>query len=230
MIGEPGRAGHNVLCCARHHACEAMGSYVLEGALAFFLSAEAAELRRSTAVTIVPMVDLDGVEAGDQGKGRAPHDHNRDYIDAPLYPEVRAVQQLMAELAGRNLAAYLDFHAPWIRGGANESVFFAEPPEPFAGRLHEFAAALKAVNRGAIPYTGRFDIPHGTSWNVPTEGLVNSTDYAERVSARTLLFSATLETSYSIAEAVAVTPEGARGLGQAVGRALAAYLTPGAGR
>ena len=40
---------------------------------------------------VVPFVDYDGVIDGEQGKFRFPHDHNRDYMDNPIYPETRAV-------------------------------------------------------------------------------------------------------------------------------------------
>ena len=39
-------------------------------------------------VYVIPFVDIDGVENGDQGK-QAPHDHNRDYINSPIYPETK---------------------------------------------------------------------------------------------------------------------------------------------
>ena len=46
-------------------------------------------------VICVPFVDYEGVIRGDQGKSRVPHDHNRDYNERPLYPEVAAIQKLL---------------------------------------------------------------------------------------------------------------------------------------
>ena len=43
---------------------------------------------------LVPFVDKDGVEEGDQGKNRAPRDHNRDYAGASMYPETGALREL----------------------------------------------------------------------------------------------------------------------------------------
>lgn len=76
-----GKDAKNILLTARHHACEAIASYALEGFLEEALSDTpmGRAFREKYALHVVPFVDLDGVEAGDQGKGRKPHDHNRDY-------------------------------------------------------------------------------------------------------------------------------------------------------
>jgi hypothetical protein len=42
--------------------------------------------RENVEVVIVPFMDKDGVEEGDQGKNRKPHDHNRDYIGESIHP------------------------------------------------------------------------------------------------------------------------------------------------
>jgi murein tripeptide amidase MpaA len=39
---------------------------------------------------IVPPVDKDGVEDGDQGKNRKPYDHNRDYLQR-IHREIQAI-------------------------------------------------------------------------------------------------------------------------------------------
>src|ERR1041385_7180207 len=85
-----------ILLTARHHACEAMASYVLEGAVDEFVRlrehgnpiAEVAELNA------FPMIDVDGVFEGDQGKGRTPWDHGRDYGESPRYRSVLALRAL----------------------------------------------------------------------------------------------------------------------------------------
>jgi hypothetical protein len=66
---------------ARHHSSESMASFVLEGAAEIFFADDARGewLRENVELMIVPFADYDGVQAGDQGKGRKPHDHNRDY-------------------------------------------------------------------------------------------------------------------------------------------------------
>jgi hypothetical protein len=223
-IGRSREAKYHVLFCCRHHACESVASFVLEGAIEWILSREGEVLRRSTGLTVVPFVDLDGVEAGDQGKSRAPHDHNRDYTPSPIYPTVAAVERIVDDLSRRGLAVYLDFHCPWIRRGANEAAFLVEPPEPHAAHLRELSGILRRTNDSPIPFTGRFDLPSGVDWNVSEPGRPTSTSYVCRRDTGSLLLAATLETSYSLAEGVVVTPEGARRFGRAVGRAMAEFL------
>ena len=118
-----GHGPTNVLMTARHHACEASASYVLEGILDEILSDSVfgkAFCDRYT-LSCVPMVDLDGVLAGDQGKGRAPHDHNRDYaVVSNLYPEVKAIVDLDES---RKFALAFDFHSPSLRNDIHESFY-----------------------------------------------------------------------------------------------------------
>ncbi len=80
QIGKPTDRTQPVLVTARHHAAETMASFVLEGFLKEAMSEtpEALEFRRNFLLFAVPFVDKDGVEEGDQGKNRKPHDHNRD--------------------------------------------------------------------------------------------------------------------------------------------------------
>lgn len=107
--------GENViLMTARHHACEAPANYVLEGTLRELHNNLPANCR----VLAVPFVDMAGVVAGDQGKGRFPHDHNRDYIDQSLYTTVKAVKELIAK---ENIKYVFDFHSPCHLSSGNDS-------------------------------------------------------------------------------------------------------------
>ncbi|MFV0268710.1 MAG: M14 family zinc carboxypeptidase [Draconibacterium sp.] len=70
---------HKVLITVRHHACEMMASYVLEGIIESLLNNKNLQsLREGTEFLIIPFMDKDGVENGEQGKNRVPRDHNRD--------------------------------------------------------------------------------------------------------------------------------------------------------
>ena len=95
-IGAHGERTKSVLVTARHHAAETIASYVLEGFLqeAMSDSPEGDEFRKRYVLYAVPFVDKDGVEEGDQGKNRKPHDHNRDYGEKSIYPEVQAIKDL----------------------------------------------------------------------------------------------------------------------------------------
>ncbi len=113
----------SIIVSARHHACESMASYVLEGFLAEAMSESVAAnaFRERYTIYAVPMMDSDGVEAGDQGKWRFPHDHNRDYGEGAIYPEVQALMKLGAKVKP---ALALDFHCPSLRGETHEVFYF----------------------------------------------------------------------------------------------------------
>ena len=94
-----------LLLTARHHACEAVANYVLEGLVEWFLKEDSA-ITDTCKIYLIPFMDIDGVEEGDQGKSRFPHDHNRDYLPAPIYSSVRFLYGLF--LSGKS------FFMPWI--------------------------------------------------------------------------------------------------------------------
>lgn len=123
QVGAPGAGKRAMLLTARHHACEALASYVMEGFLreAISDSPAARRFRETHVLYVVPFVDKDGVEEGDQGKNREPHDHNRDYGDAPMYPEVKAIQEL-AERTPFQIT--LDLHCPALKGDIHEALHF----------------------------------------------------------------------------------------------------------
>jgi hypothetical protein len=221
-IGEPARAARNVVFTCRHHACEAVASYVLEGVIAGLLEPERDRLRRSTAFSIVPFVDLDGVEAGDQGKARRPHDHNRDYLPEPLYRVTRAVQALVRDLSRQGLALFVDFHCPWIRGPRNESAFLVEPPGPSAPEVARFREILRRAPIGPVPYTGRDDIAFGVEWN-SGDG-ATATRFAVENGGPALRTALTLEFPYSVTGGEPATPDNARQFGRGMAGAFAEYL------
>jgi hypothetical protein len=88
----------------------------------------AAVLRQKSDIWIVPIMDVDNVAAGHGGKEAFPHDHNRDWTDQPIYPEVAAAQQHLLQLAAEGrLALFLDLHNP--APGDVRSFFFVCPDE-----------------------------------------------------------------------------------------------------
>ncbi|MFA6244147.1 MAG: M14 family zinc carboxypeptidase, partial [Candidatus Hydrogenedentales bacterium] len=122
LDGEP---KFRMVLTARHHACETMASFALEG----FLDAVLAEdddgywFRRNVEILAVPFVDKDGVEDGDQGKNRRPRDHNRDYIGPSVHPEVAALRTRVRNWSDGKLRMALDLHCPYIRGEHNEDIY-----------------------------------------------------------------------------------------------------------
>jgi hypothetical protein len=219
---ESAQGTYRVPILARAHACETMGSYALEGILAFWLgdSPESRFLQEQVDLQVVPFVDKDGVEAGDQGKLRAPHDHNRDYIAIPLYATTRALMEQLPTWRGRMVFS-LDLHCPWIRGGRNEEIFLCGMPQPWQAELDRFAATLEAVQQGELVYSRKNDIAYGEDWNTEMHG--TSQTYIQENFP--VAFGCALEIPYALAGGKAVTPDGARQFGQDIGRAIARTLS-----
>ncbi len=107
-----GNGDKNIVFTARHHCCESTGSYALEGVMRSLLTTHRDMLEKYT-FYVVPFVDIDGAQNGDQGKDRVPHDHNRDYIDEPIYEYTKAMYKFIAD---KDVEVFLDFHSPWKWG------------------------------------------------------------------------------------------------------------------
>jgi hypothetical protein len=154
QIGHPGPDQRPVLVTGRHHAAETMASFVLEGFLAEAMSdsPEGVEFRKRYVLFAVPFVDKDGVEEGDQGKNRKPHDHNRDYGDESIYPEVQALKNLDKT---HDFPFALDFHCPTLVMQDHQVMYFVgakqHPPHNFEN-VSEFASWIKKGLPPAAPY------------------------------------------------------------------------------
>ena len=214
---------------ARHHCCEMSASWVMEGIIAAILSGETEEglwLREHASVTFVPFADKDGVEDGDEGKNRVPHDHNQDYTEF-LYPETKAIAALVSDLQEKyGVETVIDIHSPWIRGYPENVVYMPGKPQPeVAERQIAFGNLLeKSLPEGAHRFYQKDFYPFGKGWNVATEfthGLVfsNWANVACHVG-----FGTTLEVPYAEISGETMTPGGLRLLGAGVAIALARYL------
>ena len=113
-----------IFMSARHHCSETMASWVLEGVGEAFLCDDdlGRWLRENVELMMVPFVDYDGAQAGDQGKARRPHDHNRDYVEF-IYPETKAITKWIESHAHGRLDMFIDVHCPWVRGEYNEWLY-----------------------------------------------------------------------------------------------------------
>jgi len=209
-----GEGERTILLTARHHACESTGSYVLEGVLDALLQ----EPIPNTRVICVPFVDYDGVIDGDQGKGRVPHDHNRDYIDEPIYPEVRAIRALL-DRYGCHFGT--DFHSPWHLGKENDAIFVVRNMVEKLDRYDRFSDLLTtAITQDSMDYKKENDHPPCTGWNQPSPNCGYTTNCRPECD---LAFS--LETAYFGTPDNQVTAERLLALGHCFARAMKAYLS-----
>lgn len=146
-----GEGDRDVVFSARSHCCESTASYVLEGVINALLG-EYSYLLKQFRFHVIPFIDIDGAENGDQGKGRKPHDHNRDFTENAIYLPVKAIVEYGLKL---NNYCMIDFHSPWKWGdldsrphihmtGAKDDP--EELEEPFAQTLKEVTQSLSGVH------------------------------------------------------------------------------------
>lgn len=225
----------HIALAARHHACESTASYVLEGVLREILEGETAgALLETHRLHVYPFGDLDGVERGDQGKHRSPHDHNRDYVDenaitdlSPLYPTTAAVA---ADLRSHGSIAFaIDFHCPYKWGGdINDRPFFVTEPSAASAGLRGLATRLEDVTQSRSSADGptlTFDASPGTGLASfdGQSGLLHTFErYCSQLGAETAV---SLEVPYVGTEIDPVTPTTARRFGRDLAVALAEWTT-----
>ncbi len=210
---------YKMIITCRHHACEAMASYVFEGLLAWLTGgADGARfMQERIDVHAIPFMDKDGVEDGDQGKMRAPHDHWDDYSDSPLYASTRALIGQAASWRGEPVLL-LDLHCPALRGGSNDQIFVVEPEPHWMGAMNQFYDLLEREAAQAPAFRRENSIGYGVEWNVAG---TNCPAYF-RDHHNVLAF--TLEFPYALAGGTIVTPDNARAFGAALGRASSIYI------
>lgn len=220
-LGAPrGTETCQIAITARHHACEMMANYVLEGILTEFL--DTPSLHHTHRLLVVPLVDLDGVEDGDQGKDRAPRDHNRDYDPPSVHPETAAIRAWIQAETDDRLTACLDLHCPFVVGKPNNQKLYLVGTESEAGwqRQQAFARRLEALNQSPLPFAADDALPFGQDWNTKEnykQGL-SFIRWMYRVRPHTM--ASTLEIPYGDVKGEPVTPDTARAFGHELGRAL----------
>jgi hypothetical protein len=140
-----GKARPKVLLSDRHHACESIASFALEGLLGAILEGPATGCAGNVHFLAVPFVDRDGVGDGDQGKNRRRRDHNRDYDGVSVYPSVSAIRKLAESWRPGECRIALDLRCPALRGREHEEIHFVGGPmkEPWA-HIERLSAILES--------------------------------------------------------------------------------------
>ena len=220
-LGNPDADKHIFFSC-RHHACESTAAYMLEGVLTYLLKQKDSALLRDHLIYVVPFVDIDGVEEGDQGKGRYPHDHNRDYIDKPIYKSTVSIMELAKKL---NVVSANDFHSSWKWGSRNDYPFIVKqaPPRKEEGdKLSRYLEIANGENKAEnkIIYDPVHDIDMGVEWNQP-----KNTSCMKFFSRGEAKLTCTIEVPYfGVANAV-FTQDNIRGLGGDFAKAFERYIS-----
>lgn len=210
---------------ARHHACESPANFVIEGIIEAIAGSSkhhdpgeralARRFREHVQVLVVPFMDVDGVENGDQGKNRKPWDHNRDYGRKTIYPAVQAVKELIPRWAKERLDISLDIHAP----GRTDDFFHMvgqESPGQWE-QLTRFSDMLARITREkgrALVMDTSKNVPWGTGWNKRgTTGIQRS--HASWIGTLGIArLHTTIEIPYGTVLGAPVTPERLRVFGR----------------
>lgn len=221
-------ASRKVLITARHHACEMMTNYALEGFISTLLSKDKmmTRLRNEVEFWIIPFMDKDGVEDGDQGKNRKPKDHNRDYNDESLYCSTAALRAQVPAWSQGNLIAALDLHCPWIKGDLNEHIYLVGSANSrIAAEQLRLIQMLSRHNQGEVKFDAEKGfVPFGTSWNTAKNFVQGKSFSAWASELEGTRLSTTIEIPYSLNNGQLLTPDNLRVFGRDMAFALGEYL------
>lgn len=226
IIPAGGKPETRVLITARHHACEMMANYVLEGIIESTLNeVKLAYLREKVDFLIVPFMDKDGVENGEQGKNRIPRDHNRDYSGMSIYPSTAALRKEIPAWSNGMLKIAIDLHCPWIRGEYHEWIFMTGKQDSgMVAEQMKFGEMIEKHATGELRFRNSDFLPYGTAWNVSnsfTKGM-NFSKWASGLD--NIGLATTIEFPYANILGVQVSKDNARAFGKAVSYALMDYL------
>ncbi len=239
--GEP---KYRVVITSRLHASEMMTSYLVEGIIQETLGGGEAGtwLCKNAEILIIPFVDKDGVENGEQGKNRRGRDHNKDYSGESLYPESQAIRSFVPVWGRNKLAALIDLHCPYIRGKmGHEHIYMIEPDttvtksQTQTTELRRFAAFLEhASNRETqfhIPYRASNNVKFGDGFNKPERWAKGYSIERWALDIPHIKFTTCIEFPYanvmefpSAKTGNMVTQQNAQAFGRTIAKALYEYL------
>jgi hypothetical protein len=216
-----------VLVTCRAHACEMMTSYAAEGLIEAVLAddADGNWFRQNVELLLIPFVDKDGVEDGDQGKNRRPRDHNRDYDASSIYPETRAIQEFVPRWSAGKLRMTLDLHCPSIRGRHNEVIYLVGSMRPEIWAEQErFGRILEDVRVGPLIYLVSNNLPFGQGWNTDKNYAAGTSGSRWAAGLPGVQLATTIELPYANASGGEVNASTARAFGHDLARAIRVYL------
>ena len=220
-----------ILLTARHHACEMMASNVLEGVIETVLTSKdkaIRDLRDNTEFWIVPFMDKDGVEDGDQGKNRKPFDHNRDYNEKSIYRSIDSLKKQVPVWAKDGLAAAIDVHCPNIREGKYTETIHLPGLEnkKMEKKQYNLINLIAKHNKGPLTFSKqKAMVPFGTSWNTARNYRQGKSFHQWASALPNAGLVSTIEVPYGVYEGQVVTPERMKAFGRDVAYAIAEYLS-----
>jgi hypothetical protein len=207
---------------ARQHAWESGSSWVARGLVEWLMAGEASAkwLRQNAEIVVIPIMDVDNVVSGHGGKEEEPRDHNRDWDDNPVFPEVAAAQRHLQQWATQGrLDFFIDLHNP--APNDPQPFFFCGPPDLLSDRGRDNRALFLDIAHQhireplAVEPNPRITGPsYHPLWRKISGQWV--TDHGNDFTV-----AACLETSWNTPHS---TTQGYRAVGQQLGAAIAEYL------
>ncbi len=220
---------YRVLITARHHACEMMANYVLEGIIESVLNGKDSDmkwLRDNVEFLVIPFMDKDGVEDGDQGKNRKPRDHNRDYSGKSIYKSTSAMREKIPDWSEGLLKVALDLHCPYITGEWHENIYIVgSGEENLAWGQKQFIETLIMNQEGQLKMLpANICLEYGTAWNTSNNNIKGwgFSKWASTIGGISVALS--MEIPYSNHNGQNVTSQNARLVGKDLATAMAIYL------
>jgi len=104
-----------IIAIARQHSGESPSSFVLEGFMDQYLAdnENAEKLREQSALLVLPMTHLDGVEEGRYGKDSPPQDFYNAWEVETIRPELHCFLNIIKEMSQKyKPGIFVDFHSP----------------------------------------------------------------------------------------------------------------------
>jgi hypothetical protein len=225
-----GSGAGNIFFTARSHACESVAGYVLEGIISYLLTQSDKKLFDDYSFHVIPFIDIDGVENGDQGKCRHPHDHNRDYTDKPVFKSTAA---LMDYARLHNPDIFIDFHCPGpgfsrYQSGSDRDNYphFVKGQPSLLKQVEALGKLLGDItqedsNDGRIVYNPVHDIGMGEDWLMPDEMIGSSCSFFTGLGAG---LATIMEVPYFGTKKCVFTQENTFKFGQDFGKAIEKVL------
>jgi len=179
-------------------------------------------LRENVEVLVVPFMDKDGVEDGDQGKNCKPRDHCRDYAGESLFPSVGTLRTLIPEWSAGRLHIALDLHCPGSRG---QTIYLVGSPDKTIWQAQTtFSKTLESVGDRALPYNASANLPWGKGWNKASSYKAGKPFFLWADELEDIKLSTAIEIPYANAGKATITPDAARAFGVDLVEAMRQYL------
>ncbi len=215
-----------VLITARHHACEMMANYVVEGIIESILNERDLKyLRENVEFFIIPFMDKDGVENGEQGKNRIPRDHNRDYINKSIHNSTATLRAVVPIWSEGKLEIALDIHCPWIKGKGNEFIYLVGNSDSTIEKKQiVFSKLLEKNSIGEIKLYHNDFLPFGVDWNTGNNYSKGMSFSKWASTIKGISMASTIEFPYSNVWGIQVSKDGARIFGKAIAYSIKNFL------